>query len=127
MSGWNDQVEAMDREIIAHLDESTLAYVPFGGAPVSFEGVFDERAADLAGGEPGISGARPMVFGRLSDLPEDPDREVLGGIVADGVSYRIVDVQKDGQGAVRLFLHRAETPFLEHIPGAPVIDDVVED
>jgi hypothetical protein len=127
MTRWSELVDGMDRACIEFLDDNEILYAPAGGAAVPVDGAFNENYQDLDGGEAGFAGARPMVFCRVADLPEDPDQQQLGSMTINGVAYRIAEVRKNGQGAVRLFLHLAQTPLNEVVPGGPPAIEHVED
>lgn len=104
MSAFRDAVAAMDAVLVDNLGEPT-SYTPAAtGSPVSVRGIFDAAYVRVDVGQAGVSSAGPAVFYRLADLPVDPDDESQVGIA--GVTYSVDDVQKDGQGGVRLILRR---------------------
>jgi hypothetical protein len=68
-----------------------------------FEAAHQEVVIDA--GVP-VSAVRPILDVRLADLgfaPEQGDR-----IEAKGTRYQVVDLQPDGAGSVRCYLHRAD-------------------
>lgn len=85
----------------------TVSYtVSGGGGTVSIKGVFDaQHVAPSVGNGPESSMVAPALGIRLADLPRKPAKGDWVGI--DGVSYRVIDSQEDGQGGAMLILHRA--------------------
>jgi hypothetical protein len=84
-----------------------VRYQPDGGAAVDVRGIFDAAYVLVAAGEAGVSSSGPAVFLLLKDLPADPEDDDPT-ITIDGVAYRAHTKQKDGQGGIRLLLHRRE-------------------
>ncbi len=71
-------------------------------------GVFDDRAIELPATEAGRTQSGPWVMVTLADLPEAPEPTVYlaewPGFIINGTTYRISEIQRNGQGAARIFL-----------------------
>lgn len=106
MAVWPALMGLLDRVVIETLAIPTT-YTPEDGAPVSVQGVFDAAYVRVDVGEAGVSSSGPSVFYRLADLPADPELDEPT-VAVNGVGYRVVEVKKDGQGGVRLLLHKRE-------------------
>lgn len=103
--GWPSLVEQMDRACLKSMGVA-IQYVPALGAAVDLEhAIFDASYIRVDAGQAGVSSATPMVFVRLSDLPSDPAQDDPN-VIVDGVTYQVTEIQKDGQGGVRLILHK---------------------
>lgn len=79
-----------------------VRYLPVVGAATDLRGVFDERLRRADASLPGVASVGPAVFIRLADLPAAPatdDRVLVGS-----KTYRIREVQQDGQGGATLHL-----------------------
>ena len=99
-----DLVSGMDLALLATFGVDTT-YASPAAASAAVRGIFDAAYVRIDAGEAGVSSAGPAVFYRLTDLPVDPaddyPRITIGGVV-----YTVTEVAKDGQGGVRLMLHR---------------------
>ena len=120
MTGWSDALSDLH---VACQDTFGIpvSYIPsvekrpgLGGAAIEITGIFDDNRAtiNLMGGGGNSMEAvipRPIVELRLADIGIDP----MEGdeVQVEGVSYRILDVQPDGHGAVVLVLNRNQDPF----------------
>jgi hypothetical protein len=96
----------MDAAIIAVFGTPTT-YQRSGGSPLPIAGIFDAAYVHVETGEAGVQSVGPAVFYRLGDLPADPETETTNPVITiNGVQYEATEVQKDGQGGVRLLLHK---------------------
>lgn len=103
---WPSLIEQMDRACLTHLGGVPVVYSPEDGDPVTVTGIFDARYLRVDAGQAGVGSVAPAVFLRLSDLPTDPDDDEPT-ITVEGVTYHVdAPPEKDGQGGVRLILHR---------------------
>lgn len=85
----------------------SLTWTTGAGAPSEVVGVFDAAYVRVDLGPAGVSSPGPAVFFPvLADLATDPEEDPTATVTVSGVVYSFYEVQKDGQGAVRLFLHR---------------------
>ncbi len=73
-------------------------------APVAITAIFDKAHQVVTWGEDGqpISTTRPMLDVRLADLAERPRKG--DGVVIDGITYQVSDVQPGGHGTSQLML-----------------------
>jgi hypothetical protein len=101
-----DLVERADRAAQDHLGGVTVTYAPAVGAAVEVVGIFDEVYRLLDPGEAGVEQVTPAVFFRLDDLPVHPDEDEPE-LTIEGLTYQIRERQPDGQGGIRLLLHRS--------------------
>lgn len=95
---------AADRAALQYLG-GPVRYAPSAGAPVDVRGVFDAVYVKADAGQAGVMSSGPAVFLRLEDLPTDPEDDEAT-ITVEGSTYRVREVQRDGQGGVLLLLHR---------------------
>lgn len=101
---WADLIDLSNATLVAAFGEPTT-YTPNGGAAVPVQGVFDAAYVRVDVGEAGVASPGPVVFYRTADLPADPDTDDPR-IVILGLTYRVIESEKDGQGGVLLRLHR---------------------
>lgn len=102
--GFSELLATADRAVRDMLGDA-VTYAPSSGAPVVVRGIFDAAYVRAEVGEAGLSTSSPAVFLRLEELPSDPDvDEPL--LTVGGVTYRPHECEKDGQGGVRVLLHR---------------------
>lgn len=83
-----------------------ITYAPTVGDAVVVKGVFESSYVRVDIGQPGVASVGPVVFLTLSDLPSSPDTDVGATVTVDSVTYTAHEVQPDGLGGVRLFLHK---------------------
>lgn len=102
-----DLVKRADRAAQTHLGSVAVTYAPEVGAPVTVQGMFDDRYI-LIDRQAGVEQVTPAVVIRLEDLPVHPDDDEPV-LTINGVVYQIRERQTDGLvgGAIRLLLHRA--------------------
>lgn len=101
---WPELLRGIDAACIAAFGVDTQ-YRPDDGEPIEVRGIFMNpyRRADAS--HAGVSSSSPAVFYRLADLPGNPD-EHAAEVAVDGATYRVTDVQPDGDGGVLLLLHK---------------------
>lgn len=103
-----DLVAAADRAAQEHLGGVTVLYQPEGEDAVEVPAMFDERHVIVQGGaHAGVEQVGPALFVRLEDLPVHPDEDEPLITIGER-EYRVRERQPDGQGGVRLLLHRTE-------------------
>lgn len=102
--GWPALLAAADRAALQHLG-GAVRYAPTAGTPVDVEGIFDAAFVRADAGQAGVVTSGPAVFLRLADLPSDPETDDPAITIA-GVTYRVHEPRKDGQGGVLLLLHQ---------------------
>lgn len=96
---------AFTEDIDAFFDTDDFAtaatYTPDGGSPSTVKGIFDDEYFDEVGGSVGIEGSQPRFMCKLEDVSDVSQGDALS---VNGISYQIVNVQKDGTGVVILVL-----------------------
>lgn len=92
-----------DIDAFFNTDDFAVAatYTPDGGSPSTVNGIFDDEYFDEVGGSVGIEGSQPRFTCKLADVAAVEQGDAL---TVSGVSYLIVNVQKDGTGIVILIL-----------------------
>lgn len=106
---WPGLIASTDHTVLDHLGIS-CQYITRDGEVTDIVGVFDAKYERLdQAGEAGVLSSTPMLFVRLSDLPVDPMADD-GDVIVNGLRYRIIEPEKDGQGGCRLILHRKTAP-----------------
>ena len=104
----NDWSEAVDGLLGACRDTFGIPvrYNPSDGDPIDTIGIFDaaHEAVEIDTAGVAVSNRRPVLDFRCKDLGIEPE---AGEIVeVNDSTYQVIDVQPDGQGGVRLILHR---------------------
>jgi len=91
---------------VGHLDEACLrafgrqiTYTPAAGGPFTVTGIVDSGARP----EDAAPGVYALLFVRAVAFPEPPARG--DEITADGSIYKVVDLEADAEGGLRLVLH----------------------
>ena len=83
----------------------SVTYTPVAtGTPATITGVFEMQTYVAEGGTPVLSSV-PVLGVVLADLAAAP--RIGDGVVVNAVSYKVADVQNDGQGMAALTLQRA--------------------
>ncbi|MDY6790533.1 MAG: head-tail joining protein [Thermodesulfobacteriota bacterium] len=92
-----------DIDTFFNTDDFAVAatYTPLVGLPSTVNGIFDDEYFDEVGGSVGIEGSQPRFTCKLEDIAAVEQGDAL---TVSGVSYEIVNVQKDGTGIVVLVL-----------------------
>jgi hypothetical protein len=121
MTDWASAISDL-QEICLDTFGVPVFYIPsvsqrpeLGGRAIQVMGVFDnqrETVSVMTGGGGGGMDAiipRPMVELRISDLGITPMEE--DEVVINDITYRIMDVQPDGHGAVVLVMNRNQDMF----------------
>ncbi len=83
----------------------TVSYTPAGGEATSVTGVFNLRSQELSAEGVVINALRPNLGIKTDDLEDEPAQ---GDTVSvRGVTYKVAEVEDDGEGWTVLYLHRA--------------------
>lgn len=89
--------------VTSHIGDE-VTYNSAGSGSGTAYGVFSQEWTELQGDTP-IQTYRPNLLVRGSDLPANP---VKGDTVTiNAVTYKVFEVQQDGEGGFLLFLHEA--------------------
>ena len=97
-----------DAANLAARDEfgGSVSYSPAaGGGPYALDAILDRpfEAVELGPADVAIAGRRPILDVRLADLPVEP---VPGDtLTVSGSSFTVEEVEPDGRGGAKLFLH----------------------
>lgn len=96
-----------DRAAFLNSDEfgDSAVYTKLAGGTATFTGIFDAPHIAIDLGEVSISDRRPTFVCRTADLPSG----VAGGdsgdtLEVDGITYKVIDLEPDGQGMTRIVL-----------------------
>ena len=84
----------------------SVTYTPGVGSSETVRGIFDAVHQLVDAGTPGVSLSGPVVFLLLEDLPSDPEEDLDATVTVGSTEYSFREVQKDGQGGVRILLHK---------------------
>ena len=80
-----------------------------GGGPYSIVAPFDEAYQTVRlEGEVEVAATRPVLDVRLADLPVDPAEG--DEVDVDGRTWTVEEVERDGRGSAKLYLHRRPAP-----------------
>lgn len=96
-----------DRAIFLNSDEfgDSAVYTKAAGGSATFTGIFDAPHTAIDIGDVSISDRRPTFLCRTADIPVGA---VGGGggdtLLVDGTTYRVVELEPDGQGMTRIVL-----------------------
>jgi hypothetical protein len=102
---FSDHIARMDGHQLATFGES-VAYAPSVGDPVTVTGIFDEAFALIDPATGTVESLAPAVWLRLADLPVDLEDDDPT-LTIRGRTYRPRQRERDGEGTVRMLLHRA--------------------
>ncbi len=102
--GFSALLTAGDETLRDVLGES-VTYTTGLGAESTVTGIFDIPYQFIDAGGAGISTGEPVVTFVLDDLASDPETDTPT-ITRSAVVYQVREVQKDGQGLVRILLHK---------------------
>lgn len=102
---------AADRAAFLDADEfgAAATYTPASGTPAALDGIFDDPQINANFNGVDVSDSRPTFFCRSTDLPAG----AVGGDAGDrltvqGTTYRVADLEPDGQGMTRVVLGKSE-------------------
>jgi hypothetical protein len=102
---FSDHIARMDGHQLATFGES-VTYAPAApGVPVTVTGIFDEAFALVDPATGTVESLAPAVWLRLADLPVDPEDDDPT-LTIRGRTYRPRQRERDGEGTVRMLLHR---------------------
>ena len=96
-----------DRASFLNSDEfgDGATYTPVTGSPATFTGIFDAPHTAIDIGEISVSDRRPTFLCRASDVPAGAKGGNAGDtLLVDGTTYRVIDLEPDGQGMTRIVL-----------------------
>lgn len=105
--GFSDLIGLANRVTRDVVGGDPVSYVPSEGDQVELTGIFDDPFLHVDVGTAGVTGSGPVAFLLLEDLDgNDPEEDSEATLIHNDVTYSIREVQKDGQGGVRLLLHK---------------------
>lgn len=100
---WPTLVEGLDAAVLEVLGIPSL-YTTAASVAVPLDKViFDDGHVRVQANQAGVTDTRPWLFTRLDKFPVDPEADA-GSFTHAGTDYRIVEVQRDGQGSARFIL-----------------------
>lgn len=101
-----DLIALMDAQTILSLGgPESVVYRAGDGYRSTVSGIFDAAYQRPTTGEAGAVSSTPAFFCTLDQLSTDPETDIGATLEVDGVGYEIREPQKDGQGAVLMYLH----------------------
>lgn len=103
--GFSDLADRALQKVCTMLGDE-VTYNPSVGSPVTINGVFNRQFVEI---DPNTGQAiatnQPNLLVRLADLSSAPT--LADTVTVNGVSYKVIDSQEDGEGGSLLLLHRA--------------------
>lgn len=112
--GWREMIANVQGTSVRTFPEPVL-YTPMGLSEISITGIFREAfvSVDVENAVE-IGSLQPTLDVVLDDLPALPSALPLGQgdrvvIVRTSLRYRIVEVNEDGEGMAKLYLHLEPT------------------
>jgi len=99
MAGWASLMDKLNEQVLATFGRE-VTYTPQGGAPFTVTGILEEGRRT----EETTPGVYTAIFFRASALPAPPQRGDQVRIAS--TTYKVVDVDADAEGGVRLVLHK---------------------
>ena len=107
MVNFQDHIDAMDPQVISHLDSGEVViYRPGAGPDITVSTIQDNGFEFIPAGSPGTFGTSPAIFCLLADLNSDPITDSDARVIVDGVEHSIQQPQADGKGGVLMLLHK---------------------
>ena len=111
MNAWRDIADRLNQAIIRTYREP-VTYTPIAsGTPFSVELHFESAHHEIdTATNTSITTEKPHAYCRIEDLTDAAGvTEVVAGdmITAQGYTYEVVDGEKDGYGAIKIWLRRA--------------------
>lgn len=106
--GWPALRDMMNKATVSTLTNAEITYVDSAGAqhPIT-DGIFDDRYLQEPATDAGVTTTGPWVGVNLPDLPEDPeDNQDSCRFIIDGVTFRVMDVQRDGEKHAKIRLKK---------------------
>ncbi len=100
MGDWTSLVGALNSAVLSAF-ASEVTYMPQSGVSVLLRGIF-EATRQTQESSPGVFA---VLFLRLADLPQPPQRG--DAVVIGDATYKVFEIEADGQGGVTLGLHEA--------------------
>ena len=112
MSLFGDLTKALSATVLATFGEPVVFHLEGQTAPVNGNGIFTAayQAVDASSGV-AVSTVQPVLEMVAANLPQAPTEG--DAVTVQGVLYLIVDVRADGNGFLKLMLHKGashETP-----------------
>jgi hypothetical protein len=98
MADWALLAEKLSEQVVATFGRE-VTYTPQAGSPFTLTGILDAGARP----EDAAPGTYALLFVRAADFAEPPARG--DEVTADGSVYKVVDLEADAEGGLRLVLH----------------------
>ena len=99
MADWTSLLSGLNATVLGTFGREVL-YSPSAGAAISIRAIV-ETARETEDATPGVYA---LLFLRLGDLPQPPERGDSAAI--DGISYKVFDIEADGGGGAVLKLRQ---------------------
>jgi hypothetical protein len=102
---WAGLVGRLNTACVEHLGQA-VQYRTGAGQVVTIDDViFDDGHVRIDATPAGVTSTGPWVFVKLADLPTDPEEDDPD-VMVNGTTYRVFEVQRDGQGGAKLMLKK---------------------
>lgn len=89
-------------------ESATYSSIDVGVDDFEIQGIFDNNYESVDHASGTVVSSNVCVFScHLEDFPDGVEPQQNDEIEIDGNSYRIIDPQEDGQGGVKLILHKS--------------------
>jgi hypothetical protein len=98
MADWAQLADKLNAQVLASFGREVL-YRPQAGEPLTVTGILDAGARQ----EDAAPGAYALLFVRAAAFPEPPARG--DEVTVAGSVYKVVDLEADAEGGLRLVLH----------------------
>jgi hypothetical protein len=99
MSDWTSLMSTLNASVLATFGRE-VTYLAQGGGQVTVKAIFQATQRS----EENSPGSYALLFIRLADLAQAPARG--DEVQIDAASYKVFEIEADGEGGVTLALHR---------------------
>ena len=98
MADWGSLVDKLNEQVLAAFGRE-VTYTPQAGDPFTVAGILEAGARP----EDAAPGVYALLFVRAAAFPDPPARG--DEVTVDGSVYKVVDLEADAEGGLRLVLH----------------------
>jgi len=98
MAGWASLVDGLNEQVLSAFGQQ-VTYTPQAGEPFTVPGILDRGARP----EDAMPGMYALLFVRAAAFAQPPERG--DEVTVDGSTYKVVDLEADAEGGLRLVLH----------------------
>jgi len=98
MAGWASLVDGLYKQVLSAFGQQ-VTYTPQVGSSFSLTGILDRGARP----EDAMPGMYALLFVRAAAFAQPPERG--DEVTVDGSVYKVVDLEANAEGGLRLVLH----------------------